>query len=219
MKKLLALLLALLMCIAILPSAIAEDGADTSEPDPQEISDQQTDDLPETPDEVLPENPEDALPEEPEEELPEKPEEELSEESEDALPEAIGETDPAEQTDDAFLSEEINDRAYASCGDNHSWVFKDGRLTISGTGPMYNYSREEDQPWYSFKSGITTLVIGNGVTTIGTDAFYKCSNLKTNNVFPGAQHSPTGQQLFPLIPFLDRYPPPWYHIDVSDRSP
>jgi uncharacterized protein YjdB len=43
-----------------------------------------------------------------------------------------------------------------------------GTLTISGTGAMYNYTTT---PWYSERASITTVVIEEGVTTIGENAF------------------------------------------------
>ena len=49
-------------------------------------------------------------------------------------------------------------------------------LTISGTGAMTGYDWN-GQPWYSNKDNITSVVIGNGVTSIGKYAFHECSNL------------------------------------------
>lgn len=51
-------------------------------------------------------------------------------------------------------------------------------LTISGTGAMKNYS-SYNQPWAGFKPDINTLVIGDGVTIIGTNAFNGCTSLAT----------------------------------------
>ncbi len=51
------------------------------------------------------------------------------------------------------------------------------RLIISGTGAMADYDNYDDQPWNSYAGDIKTVVIGNGVTTIGNYAFNGCSNL------------------------------------------
>ena len=51
-----------------------------------------------------------------------------------------------------------------------------GTLTISGTGDMADFNIG-DQPWYSYRSLITSVVIGHGVTSIGDNAFYECSNV------------------------------------------
>ena len=63
-----------------------------------------------------------------------------------------------------------------TCGDNLQWKLTDeGVLTITGTGKMkdwkYNYS-----PWYAYKS-VKQVIIGDGVTTIGSGAFFSCSSL------------------------------------------
>ncbi|MBR5396022.1 MAG: leucine-rich repeat protein [Bacteroidaceae bacterium] len=52
-------------------------------------------------------------------------------------------------------------------------------LTISGTGAMANYnSSDSNQPWKNYKSNITTIIIEDGVTTIGTYAFSGSSALQ-----------------------------------------
>ena len=56
-----------------------------------------------------------------------------------------------------------------------SSVSLDGTLTISGTD-MPDYS-SDNVPWYSKKAYIKKVVINNGVTNIGTYAFYGCSSL------------------------------------------
>ncbi len=58
-------------------------------------------------------------------------------------------------------------------GTNLTWVLEDGdkcRLTISGTGDMANYSSGET-PWYFAHAVIEEVVIEDGVTGIGADAF------------------------------------------------
>ena len=52
-----------------------------------------------------------------------------------------------------------------------------GVLTISGTGDMADYASADDQPWKDYRSSITSLVIGGGVTGIGNNAFNNCTNL------------------------------------------
>ena len=62
-----------------------------------------------------------------------------------------------------------------TCGKHLKWKLTDeGVLTITGTGEMYNY-RGSSRPWslYSVKQ----VIIGDGVTTIGSDAFRECSFL------------------------------------------
>ena len=70
-----------------------------------------------------------------------------------------------------------------SCGEKLSWTLNGGKLTITGTGDMYNYSDDNMPPWYEKASSITSVIIGEGVKTIGELAFYECPNL-TNAVLP-----------------------------------
>ena len=50
-------------------------------------------------------------------------------------------------------------------------------LTISGTGAMQNFVSYSSVPWSNESYGINSLMIGQGVTTIGNYAFWWCSNL------------------------------------------
>lgn len=64
-----------------------------------------------------------------------------------------------------------------TCGTdgNITWSFDNGVLTISGSGDMPNDS--SGLPWLIFKDIITSVVIEDGVTSIGSDAFGNCANL------------------------------------------
>ena len=55
------------------------------------------------------------------------------------------------------------------CGDNLTYTYKNGTLTISGTGEMWSYTDAESSPFNELD--IDTLVIEDGVTVIGTHAF------------------------------------------------
>lgn len=57
------------------------------------------------------------------------------------------------------------------CGDNAYWNFSDGVLTISGSGMMVDYATPWDTPWYNFQSAITHIIIEEGITYIGNNAF------------------------------------------------
>ena len=50
-------------------------------------------------------------------------------------------------------------------------------LTISGTGAMEDYGTPDALPWKEYRSTITSVVIEDGVTSIGNNAFNGCSNL------------------------------------------
>ena len=69
--------------------------------------------------------------------------------------------------------------ASGTCGENLTWVLtSDGVLTINGTGDMYNYSSVSSTPWYSHASSITSLVVTEGVTSIGSYAL-RATGLKS----------------------------------------
>ena len=76
---------------------------------------------------------------------------------------------------------EANTYASGTCGENVNWTLDgDGTLFITGTGPMEDYTGSwgGGAPWYdNYKDTITSVVIGDGVTTVGSYAFYKCINL------------------------------------------
>ena len=64
------------------------------------------------------------------------------------------------------------------CGSNLTWTLdSEGTLTISGTGAMSDPFYYYNVPWYSSRSSIKSVTIGNGVTTIGDHAFSYCSSL------------------------------------------
>ena len=54
---------------------------------------------------------------------------------------------------------------------------KAGTLTISGKGAMPDFSAVGEQPWIENNSKIKKVVIGNGVTSIGSCAFWECGVL------------------------------------------
>ena len=59
------------------------------------------------------------------------------------------------------------------CGENLTWTVEDTTLTISGTGPMYDYSEENPAPWYANRFSLRTFHIEEGITKIGDYAFYQ----------------------------------------------
>lgn len=63
-----------------------------------------------------------------------------------------------------------------SCGDNVTWSYNNGTLSIQGTGNMENYFGF-GSPWSSYREQIHTVNIGAGVTSVGMYAFTRCRNL------------------------------------------
>ena len=61
--------------------------------------------------------------------------------------------------------------------DNLTWTLDaNGTLTISGTGAMKAYD-SDDSPAIQKKDSVKTVVIEDGVTSIGDSAFFRCSQL------------------------------------------
>ena len=95
------------------------------------------------------------------------------------------------------------------CGDNVSWTLKNGVLTISGKGEMYDYSYGGNSRTNPFRErtdiksvvikrgvtsisnfafdmqGFTSVTIPSSVKSIGIRAFYACQNLKSVNIPSG----------------------------------
>ena len=70
------------------------------------------------------------------------------------------------------------------CGDNLYWTLDaQGALTITGTGDMW--SSPGGINWDGHKNDIITVVIEDGATSIGIEAFRKCTDL-TSAVIPGS---------------------------------
>ena len=68
--------------------------------------------------------------------------------------------------------------ASGTCGDNLTWeLTADSVLTISGTGTMNNSSSSSRAQWYDYRSSIKSVVIEEGITSIGNYAFNACSGL------------------------------------------
>ena len=76
----------------------------------------------------------------------------------------------------------FTDQPYSgTCGTNLTWVLEcDSTLRISGTGNMTNLS-SGSQPWYSIANLIKHVVIEEGVTSIGNNAFYGMNIVTVTN--------------------------------------
>jgi len=78
-----------------------------------------------------------------------------------------------------FAETETTTVLSGSCGQDVTFALTDaGTLTISGNGSMTNYTSSSNAPWYSSRSSIKTVIIEDGVTSIGAAAFYYYPNLK-----------------------------------------
>ena len=71
-----------------------------------------------------------------------------------------------------------------SCGKNLTWKLTDSTLTVSGTGEMTNYSSQFDTPWARNET-ITAIVVEDGVTSIGSNAFCSVYTAKSISIPEG----------------------------------
>jgi hypothetical protein len=62
------------------------------------------------------------------------------------------------------------------CGDNVTWSLSGGALTISGTGEM-TADADHTYGFAAYKDAITSVIVSDGVTSIGDNAFYAFPNL------------------------------------------
>ncbi len=81
-----------------------------------------------------------------------------------------------------------------TCGDNLTWEYDTSTytLTISGTGTMTNYSTSSyngfwatSAPWGSYYNTMKTVIINSGVTSVGSYAFYSCTELTSVTIGNG----------------------------------
>lgn len=64
-------------------------------------------------------------------------------------------------------------------GADVTWtLYGSGLMNITGSGDMEAFSSTSNIPWYNCANYISSVVIDEGVTSVGSRAFYNCTNLK-----------------------------------------
>ena len=66
------------------------------------------------------------------------------------------------------------------CGENCTATLDDsGILRVSGTGEMYDYDLQTrfETPWYNDRNKIKSVVVEEGITSVGSYAFYNCGKI------------------------------------------
>ena len=89
-----------------------------------------------------------------------------------------------EDTDESTASVSGAEASNTMTGANHeelTWSLSEGVLLISGNGEMADYAYD-NTPWHDVKDQITELRIEDGITAIGTYAFFECGNLLKVNI-------------------------------------
>ena len=75
-------------------------------------------------------------------------------------------------------SNPVDDKS-GTCGEDLTWSLDDkGVLTISGTGNMEDYTLLSKAPWSDYSQDITSIVVQDGVTSIGDNAFINCNKVE-----------------------------------------
>ena len=68
--------------------------------------------------------------------------------------------------------------ASGEAGENVTWELRGNTLTISGTGSMEDYSIPNRLPWHYYLENIETVIINEGITSIGRSVFFECESLE-----------------------------------------
>lgn len=84
-----------------------------------------------------------------------------------------------------------------SCGESLNWSLNTETtvLDITGSGEMYDYDYD-GSPWYDNRYSITSVNLPNGITYIGSYAFYDCDNLHSVTI-------PENVTAYGIYPFYD----------------
>jgi hypothetical protein len=89
-----------------------------------------------------------------------------------------------------------------------------GTLTISGNGEMPHYPQGVGVPWAGYRTSIHTVIMGSGITRIGSSAFWSCVNL-TSATIPSTVTSIGGYAFsycYNLTSLINHNPVP---VDIS----
>ncbi len=79
--------------------------------------------------------------------------------------------------DTTIMASAASQEVSGTCGENVTWSLNEstGTLTISGTGPMTDYSNYRDTPFY-YDDRIKNVIIESGITSIGEWIFSDCAS-------------------------------------------
>ncbi len=70
--------------------------------------------------------------------------------------------------------------AEGTCGDSLYWMYSgSGILYVYGSGNMDDYASKDEVPWSAFNEEITTVLLDDTITGIGSYAFYGCPNIRS----------------------------------------
>lgn len=70
--------------------------------------------------------------------------------------------------------------ASGNYGENITWeIHNDWKLVVNGSGDMVDFTQAEssNREWHPYKKDVTSVIIGEGITSIGDSAFFGFENL------------------------------------------
>lgn len=94
-----------------------------------------------------------------------------------------------------LVSSGCSDAESGTLGDDIVWEYEGGSLVISGSGPMPDFTGGSTTPWSSLD--VTSLTIGEGITTIGMHAFDNEANIGGIRSFPSLTIPSTVESIGP----------------------
>ena len=115
-------------------------------------------------------------------------------------------------------NENTNGTESGKCGERLTWEYNwlTGVLTIQGSGAMNNWDELNDAPWAYLRDDIISVVIQNGVTSIGNRAFYECYQL--NRVSIGNDVTIIGDDSFAECWILNNIELPGSILHIGTRA-
>lgn len=102
-----------------------------------------------------------------------------------------------------------------SCGENLTWSLNENVLTISGSGDMLDFYNPLRAPWYEQRDNIQTVIIKDGITTIGANAFIGCTNVTSFSIPESVTY--IGYGAFSNCFFLEKITLPSKITSISDK--
>ena len=87
--------------------------------------------------------------------------------------------------------------AESTCGASATWeLYKSGKMVISGSGAMDNYTGKEATPWADYLTQIKSIEIGKDITVVGNYAFAYATNAKSITFEEGSKLEKIGAAAF-----------------------
>ena len=97
-----------------------------------------------------------------------------------------------------------------------TWFISGDTLTVSGNSAIGNYTSDAQSPWYGIRSSIENVVIRDGITGLGKNAFANCGSLRSVSI-PETVTEVTGDAFTGCFE-LDEVTVLGMNTDLSDRA-